>query len=214
MDCSPLAVISTRIGSLQPTNPESFPGMAPENLFYGGALPPEPSLTPLTFKPARSLRKFQRKVNYVISINQCTDKIIKLCAITRAPEETWLDESMQAAYLELARLGYCHSVEVWLDHELVGGLYGIQVGQIFCGESMFSLKTNASKVALWGFCRHFTRHGGQLIDCQVMNPHLASLGAEELNRDNFMQSLLRLKNRDVDSQCYQSQWLSPDDVSC
>lgn len=91
---------------------------------------------------------------------------------------------MQSAYRKLASLGFCHSVEVWQDDELIGGLYGLQRGQVFCGESMFSLKPNASKIALWYFCEHFTQFGGQLIDCQVMNPHLESLGAIEVDRIN------------------------------
>ena len=76
-------------------------------------------------------------------------------------------------------LGHAHSVEVWFEDELVGGMYGTALGQLFCGESMFSRRENASKTALLVFCQHFKQHGGQLIDCQVLNPHTASLGARD-----------------------------------
>ena len=114
---------------------------------------------------------------------------------------------MQAAYRELASLGFCHSVEVWQGDELVGGLYGLQRGQVFCGESMFSLKTNASKIALWYFCHHFAQSGGKLIDCQVMNPHLESLGALEVKREEFLSSLQLLKDKPVNDACFENQWL-------
>ncbi|HAS26186.1 MAG TPA: leucyl/phenylalanyl-tRNA--protein transferase, partial [Vibrio sp.] len=104
-------------------------------------------------------------------------------------------------------LGFCHSVEVWQGDELIGGLYGLQRGQVFCGESMFSLKTNASKIALWYFCEHFTRFGGKLIDCQVMNPHLESLGAIEIERDEFLSALKILKENQLSDGCFKSQWL-------
>ncbi|MHC6803035.1 leucyl/phenylalanyl-tRNA--protein transferase, partial [Vibrio antiquarius] len=126
---------------------------------------------------------------------------------TRPAEETWLNEEMQASYIELAKLGHCHSVEVWHDNELIGGLYGICVGQLFCGESMFSLKDNASKIALWYLCNHLASKQGQLIDCQVMNSHLASLGAFELERNEFMQKLLSLREKQTLFDTYKPQVL-------
>ncbi len=120
----------------------------------------------------------------------------------------WLNPDMQAAYSRLATIGRCHSVEVWQEDKLVGGLYGVQVGQIFCGESMFSTQSNASKIALWAFCEHFSRHGGKLIDCQVLNPHTESLGAKELPRTEFIQQLIQLRSEQVDGACYQPQWIT------
>ena len=155
---------------------------------------------PEKFKPARSLRKYQRKVNFTLSFDKATSQIIHLCASTRGPDETWITDEMQAAYIGLAQRGYCHSVEVWDKEELVGGLYGLIIGSIFCGESMVSLKDNASKIALWWLCEHFSRAGGKLIDCQMMNPHLASLGAQPLPRKNFKILLEKWRNEDIDLQ--------------
>ncbi len=159
------------------------------------------------FKPSRSLKKFQRKTGYKVSINQATEEVLHWCAALRPARETWLNEPMKAAYYSLAKQGHCHSVEVWLDDELVGGLYGINRGGIFCGESMFSKKTNASKVALWYFCRHFQACNGKLIDCQVMNDHLESLGAIELPRKDFLDRLLCLKNSPIKPSTFDKQWL-------
>ncbi|MDK2615139.1 leucyl/phenylalanyl-tRNA--protein transferase [Vibrio vulnificus] len=162
---------------------------------------------PNTFLPAKSLKKFQRKAQYQVSINHATPEVIKLCGNTRPAEETWLNDEMQAAYTSLALQGICHSVEVWQDQKLIGGFYGLSIGELFCGESMFSLETNASKIALWYFCRHFSEHGGKLIDCQVMNSHLHSLGAFTLPREEFLQRLLCLKQQRVTSGCFSPQWL-------
>lgn len=150
---------------------------------------------PEKFKPSRSLRKFQRKTQYEMTFDKATSRIIRLCASTRKPDETWITDEMSEAYIFLAEQGWCHSVEVWHRGQLVGGLYGLIIGEIFCGESMFSLSDNASKVALWWLCEHFSKAGGKLIDCQMMNPHLASLGAEPLPRDEFQ--ILLKKWRDI-----------------
>lgn len=184
-----------------------FPWYGPGEPILWWSPAPRAVFNPKTFKPSKSLKKFQRKHNYRISINQATDRVIGYCSSLRPEEETWLNSDMQAAYRELASLGFCHSVEVWQGYELVGGLYGLQRGQVFCGESMFSLKTNASKIALWYFCHHFAQSGGKLIDCQVMNPHLESLGALEVEREEFLSSLQLLKDKSVDDVCFENQWL-------
>ncbi|ADT86778.1 leucyl/phenylalanyl-tRNA--protein transferase [Vibrio furnissii] len=185
-----------------------FPWFGPGEPILWWSPSPRAVFDPKTFKPAKSVKKFQRKHQYTVSINHATTDVIEMCAAVRSPQETWLNEPMRQAYGQLAREGKCHSVEVWQHDTLVGGLYGIEVGQLFCGESMFSTATNASKIALWYFCNHFSTHQGKLIDCQVMNPHLKSLGAKELSRDNFMQSLLSLKEQHVTERCFQPQWLS------
>ncbi|CAM3677355.1 Leucyl/phenylalanyl-tRNA--protein transferase [Vibrio aerogenes CECT 7868] len=185
-----------------------FPWYGPGEPILWWSPSPRAIFNPFSFKPAKSLRKFQKKVAYQLSINQSTPQVIDLCSTTRSPEQTWLNEEMRTAYKNLAQAGHCHSVEVWDNETLVGGLYGIAVGQLFCGESMFSLSTNASKVALWAFCQHFSQAGGQLIDCQIMNPHLASMGASELERESFISQLKVLRQRQVDSTCYQPQWIS------
>lgn len=185
-----------------------FPWFGPGEPILWWSPSPRAVFDPKTFTPAKSVKKFQRKHQYTVSINHATTDVIEMCAAVRSPQETWLNEPMRQAYGQLAREGKCHSVEVWQHDTLVGGLYGIEVGQLFCGESMFSTATNASKIALWYFCHHFSTHQGKLIDCQVMNPHLKSLGAKELSRDNFMQSLLSLKEQHVTERCFQPQWLS------
>lgn len=169
---------------------------------------PRAVFIPKTFKPSKSLVKFQRKHGYKVSINRATAQLIQLCANTRPDEETWITQKMIRAYQAFAKQGYCHSVEVWHDEQLIGGLYGVSIGQVFCGESMVSLKTNASKIALWYFCLHFIKHGGSLIDCQIMNPHLASLGAIEIDRPDFLAQLAILKARSVNNECYAPQWIN------
>ncbi|MFB9133748.1 leucyl/phenylalanyl-tRNA--protein transferase [Vibrio olivae] len=184
-----------------------FPWYGPDDPILWWSPAPRAVFNPKTFKPAKSLKKFQRKHAYTVTINQATSQVIDLCAATRPPEETWLNPQMRHAYQTLASQGHCHSVEVWHSNQLIGGLYGILVGRLFCGESMFSLQTNASKIALWYFCQHFAEHGGELIDCQVMNAHLASLGASEIPREAFLQSLLSLREQHVDSPCFCPQQL-------
>ena len=186
-----------------------FPWYGPGEPILWWSPSPRATFNPKTFQPSKSLKKFQRKHQYGISINHATERVIDYCASTRSAEETWLNEEMRASYKDLAKQGHCHSVEVWHENELIGGLYGISVGQLFCGESMFSLKTNASKIALWYFCAHFQKHNGQLIDCQVMNPHLASLGATELEREDFIERLLSFNKLAVDKGCFTTQWLLP-----
>jgi leucyl/phenylalanyl-tRNA--protein transferase len=185
-----------------------FPWYGPGEPILWWSPAPRAVFDPSSYLPSRSVKKFQRKHQYKIGINHATEQVIRLCGQVRPKEETWLNNDMQNAYIELAKQGKCHSVEVWQNNVLIGGLYGIQVGQLFCGESMFSLKDNASKVALWYFCHHFQLHGGKLIDCQVMNTHLASLGAVELQRDEFLASLLLLKCQSVKESCFHTQWLA------
>ncbi|MCW8336187.1 leucyl/phenylalanyl-tRNA--protein transferase [Vibrio paucivorans] len=185
-----------------------FPWYGPGEPILWWSPSPRAVFDPRTFKPAKSLKKFHRKTPYRVSINKATREVITLCAKLRPAEETWLNQEMRDAYSELALQGHCHSVEVWLEDKLIGGLYGIQVGKLFCGESMFSLETNASKIALWYLCRHFTAHGGQLIDCQVMNPHLESLGAFEMERDEFLDSLLSYREQSISAGCFDTQWLT------
>ncbi len=101
--------------------------------------------------------------------------------------------------------GLAHSIEVWQDTRLVGGLYGINVGQVFCGESMFSRVDNSSKLAFIGLCQHFSEHQGQLIDCQMMTEHLSRLGVSACSRKTFKQTLMQLRHKPVDLTCWQYQ---------
>ncbi|CAH1537055.1 MULTISPECIES: leucyl/phenylalanyl-tRNA--protein transferase [Vibrio] len=184
-----------------------FPWYGPGEPILWWSPSPRAVFDTATFTPSKSLKKFQRKQQYKVTLNNATEHVIELCASTRPAEETWLNPEMQASYIALAKQGHCHSVEVWHDDQLVGGLYGISVGQLFCGESMFSLKDNASKVALWYLCEHLASNQGQLIDCQVMNPHLRSLGAFELERDDFVQKLLSLRDKKINLETFEPQTL-------
>jgi leucyl/phenylalanyl-tRNA--protein transferase len=117
--------------------------------------------------------------------------VVASCADVRVKhgQQTWLIAEMQAAYQKLHELGFAHSVEAWEDDELVGGLYGVALGKFFFGESMFHRRTNASKVILAQLVRYLDREEFILLDCQVPNPHLASMGARDLPREDFLELL-------------------------
>jgi len=139
----------------------------------------------------RTLAKVFARKRFDLTTNRAFDRVISACAAPRAGARgTWIMPQMRAAYLRLHRLGHAHSLECWHQGELVGGLYGIQVGGIFCGESMFSSMANASKAAFVALSRTLARAGFDLIDCQVPNPHLQSLGVVALSRGQF---ILRLE---------------------
>ncbi|WED20765.1 leucyl/phenylalanyl-tRNA--protein transferase [Vibrio sp. JC009] len=185
-----------------------FPWYAPGEPILWWSPSPRAVFFPDEYKPSKSLKKFYRKSNYKVSVNHATKDVIRLCSESRPLEETWIVSDMVKAYQKLSEMGFCHSVEVWEDGELIGGLYGIAVGSVFCGESMFSKKTNASKIAMWLFCQHFTRCGGELVDGQIINPHTASLGAQEIARSEYLKKLKELKEHRLTPGCFSRQWLS------
>jgi leucyl/phenylalanyl-tRNA--protein transferase len=154
---------------------------------------PDPRLvlTPETLKISRSLRKVLRKQQFEIRFDTAFEKVIKACADVRTEqgEGTWIIPEMQQAYTELHQDGFAHSVESWLDGELVGGLYGISLGQCFFGESMFSTRNDSSKVALVALVEFSREVGIRMIDCQMTTPHLLSLGASEIQRKKFLTNL-------------------------
>lgn len=143
-----------------------------------------------SFHVSRSMRRFLKQHPYRISIDQAFAETISACAAPRAQSaETWITDEMRDAYIALHTAGHAHSLEIWEDNELVGGIYGVAVGGAFCGESMFSRRTNTSKLALWTLLQQLNRWGFTVFDCQLWNDHLASLGAYELNRDDYIQQL-------------------------
>ena len=149
---------------------------------------PDPRLVifPENLHLARSLQKTLRKQIFQITFDTAFTQVIKACAAPRSNESgTWLLPEMQQAYHRLHNEGYAHSIEAWHDGELVGGLYGIAIGQVFFGESMFHRKTDASKVAFVTLIQQLSNWGYQLVDCQVHTQHLVSLGAEEISRAHF-----------------------------
>jgi leucyl/phenylalanyl-tRNA--protein transferase len=154
---------------------------------------PRMVLFPAEFKISRTLRKTLRNGNYEVHTDTAFEQVMRACAAPRNGQAgTWILEEMIAAYCELHRMGYAHSVETWMDGELVGGLYGMAIGSMFYGESMFCRRTDASKIALAHLARQLERHGFGMIDCQMNTPHLASLGAREIPRDDFINRLREL----------------------
>ncbi len=147
---------------------------------------PRTVLLPEKVHISRSLRKHMNKKAFNISFDQAFEKVIHQCAAPRPDENgTWLTTEMIAAYLELHKEGHAHSIECWQEDKLVGGLYGVSIGKVFFGESMFSLVPNASKICLVELSKHLKLWGFKLIDCQVESAHLASMGAEQFSREEF-----------------------------
>lgn len=147
-------------------------------------------LLPRELKISRSLKKTCRNGGLAFSVDRDFPAVIGACAGARRDgADTWITAQMRVAYINLHRSGYAHSVEVWRDGRLVGGLYGIAIGAVFFGESMFSAARDGSKVALVCLARVLQARGFRLIDCQVSSAHLFSLGARELLRADFQQRL-------------------------
>ncbi len=156
---------------------------------------PRMVLFPKEFKLSHSLRKTLHKGQFEVRTDSALEQVMRACAAPRKGEiGTWIVEEMIAAYCELYRQGYAHSVEVWMEGELVGGLYGVAIGRMFYGESMFSRRSDASKIALAHLARQLERWNFGMIDCQMHTPHLASLGAREIPRDEFIARLQELIN--------------------
>ena len=142
---------------------------------------------------SRSLRRVIRSGRFRITIDTAFRQVMLACAEPRSSQDgTWITPAMVAAYTRLAALGYAHSVEAWAGDRLVGGLYGVAIGRMFFGESMFARQADASKVAFASLVRQLERWDFELIDCQMPTSHLASLGAREIRRDEFLAYVSRL----------------------
>ena len=143
------------------------------------------------FKCSKSLNKTIQDKVFKITFNQNFTEVIKQCKTINRPGQngTWITDEMFRAYLKLHKIGLAKSVEVWFKNELVGGLYGIDLGSVFCGESMFSKASNASKVGFAFLVDKLKNEKYKLLDCQVYTEHLASLGAEEISRSEFLKYL-------------------------
>lgn len=158
---------------------------------------PEPRcvMVPADYKPSKSLRRQAKSSRWQLTLNQDFDKVIRACSLPRSDglaegEHTWIHEEMIEAYTELHAYGFAHSIEVWNeDGQLIGGLYGLKIGSIYFGESMFHRASNASKLAFWGLMRLCDQSGIALVDCQLPNEHLMSLGAVTLPRSGFLTQL-------------------------
>jgi len=155
---------------------------------------PDPRLVlfPSEVKVSKSMKQILRRGDFTFSINTCFEDVISACRDTRVEDGTWISPEITEAYTNLHYLGIAQSVEVWQKDDLVGGLYGVQLGQVYFGESMFSLVSNASKAALIYWCLHCLETGISLIDCQQSTSHLQSLGAREISRREFLDCLNQL----------------------
>lgn len=151
---------------------------------------PRMVLFPDELKISRSLRKLLRKDHYQILTDRSFTQVMEACAAPRKGQAgTWIHPQMIAAYSALHEMGLAHSVETWIDDELVGGLYGVALGKVFFGESMFSRQPDASKIAFVHLVKQLQYWEYGMIDCQVRTSHLASLGAREISRAEFSQKL-------------------------
>jgi leucyl/phenylalanyl-tRNA--protein transferase len=151
----------------------------------------------------RSLRKYQQQHGFTYSCNQAFADVVKHCAAPRRHQpSTWIVPAIAQAYQQLHQAGQAHSIEVWHDSQLVGGLYGITVGGLFCGESMFNLRPNTAKLALVMLQQHLSVHAAGWIDCQMPNPFLLQQGACPMPRADYLQLLTTLAAYD----CPTSHW--------
>ena len=168
-----------------------FPWFNEDSLILWWSPDPRMVLFPSKVRISKSMRRLINSDALEIRVNSAFEEVIDYCAsIQRVGQEgTWITDQMKNAYLKLYQLGVAKSYEVWQDNELVGGLYGVDLGHVFCGESMFSLVDNASKFALIKLAAELDKKGYALIDCQLYTPHLESMGAEEISRDSFLKIL-------------------------
>ena len=164
-------------------------------------------LPPGDLRVTDSLRKTMRKPGWTVTLDQAFERVMRACAAVPRPGQdgTWITEEMIAAYVELHRRGHAHSVEVSWQGELVGGLYGVAIGRIFHGESMFHTRSDASKVGFAALVGRLRTAGFQLIDCQMPTAHLASLGAAPIRRAEFLATLARERDQAPASHA----WVSP-----
>lgn len=180
---------------------------------------PEPRcvIVPTDYQPSKSLRKQASRERWQVTLNQAFDDVIHACSLPRYDgvndelpegEHTWIHNEMIEAYTALHAHGFAHSIEVWDDKgQLIGGLYGLKIGRIYFGESMFHHASNASKLAFWGLMRLCVQSKVALVDCQLPNEHLMSLGATTLPRPDFLRQLDNLIGSG--SEVWQKDWYKP-----
>jgi leucyl/phenylalanyl-tRNA--protein transferase len=168
--------------------------------WYDGDVPlwwcPDPRFVifPEELKVSKSMKQLLNRQAFTFSVDKDFVSVINSCkTVSRKDQDgTWISDEVKAAYIKLHQLGYAHSAEVWLNSELVGGCYGIRMGKVFFGESMFSKVSNASKYAFISYVEQLKKEGISLIDCQVYTTHLESLGARMIDRSSFIQLLDKL----------------------
>ena len=161
---------------------------------------PRSVLFPDVLKISRSLRRTLKRDAFNVTVDQAFDQVIQGCAAPRRDQsDTWITTPMITAYENLYRHGYAHSVECWSRDELVGGLYGVTIGQVFFGESMFSRMSNTSKITLVHLAKRLEEMNFKLIDCQIESNHLCTLGAKLIEREKFTEILNQFCNLEISS---------------
>lgn len=170
-----------------------FPWFNDDALILWWSPDPRMVLFPKKVKVSKSMRKVDRDGQFKLTKNTCFNAVMEQCSLVerKGQDGTWITQKMKAAYSKLFNKGFAQSYEVWEEGELVGGLYGVDLGHIFCGESMFSLRSNASKFAFIKMAQDLAKKDYLLIDCQVHTHHLQSLGAEEIPRKKFLKIISR-----------------------
>lgn len=183
-DLSPQRLINAYCQGLFPWYSEGEPLM-------WWSLDPRMVLFPDEFRCSKSLRRLVRSGRFEVRIDTCFEAVMRNCGAVERPDQdgTWITPEMLEAYVQLHQLGLAHSFETFREGRLVGGLYGVSVGQIFCGESMFHIETDASKVAMVRLVEFCKQHGFRLIDAQQETSHLASLGARPIKRKDYLDIL-------------------------
>ena len=168
-----------------------FPWYSDEEPILWWSPAPRCVLYPEHVHVSRRLRRRYNQGDFRLTTDRAFTQVIEACAGARSDGGgTWITQEMLDAYIHLHEIGVAHSVEVWLGDDLAGGVYGLALGRVFFGESMFSKVTDASKIALVALCRQLTRWEFTLVDCQVSNPHLLSMGAKDVSRAEFEQHLV------------------------
>ena len=169
-----------------------FPWFESDDYLVWWSPDPRMVLFPEKLRISKSTKKVLKDANFKVTFNQSFDEVVDCCAKVKrfGQNGTWITEGLKKAYNLLHKEGHAFSVEVWKDFELVGGLFGIDLGDVFCGESMFSKENNASKIGFIHLIKELSKNGYKLIDCQVPSAHMKSLGAEEISRQQFLNFLI------------------------
>lgn len=156
------------------------------------------------YHASKSFKKFLKNTPLRVTLNHAFEEVIEACAtIPRGQDGTWITEEMIDAYKALHKAGHAHSIEVWLNENLVGGLYGVNIGSVFCGESMFHTETNASKLAFHCLVNLLLPYPHAFIDCQMPTPHLSTLGVSGISRAQFLKALGQAKKESINEQCWE-----------
>jgi leucyl/phenylalanyl-tRNA--protein transferase len=172
-----------------------FPWYNKDSVILWWCPDPRMVLFPEKINISKSMRKVMKSGQFRLTKNTCFEEVLNQCATVKREDQegTWITADMKEAYLKLHQKGFAKSYEVWEDDNLVGGLYGIDLGHVFCGESMFSTSPNASKFAFINLAQELKNKNYDLIDCQLYTKHLESLGAEEISRKEFLE-ILRVRS--------------------